>query len=251
MNIQLYGTFDNYNTEYTEHLHIDLAKDAYRSTNYKDKFPQMTLWLERKEKILRHDQFIDWQLCSQPPPPIITNLHPGIIYERKLLMAKHPTYKSVKFSTIEAKYGAPFFPDALSRYMIQLIDPTLTRAQIEHDLNTFNIPFNSIPVFQNIKFTISDPCFGLLTVSVRRLAIIIPTPYGNEGPTESVVESIHVHPSKTRFEAFSSGGAGLACSIADWVQTELGGHARWVMAAWDRGRPPRGKRGYPGEGGDE
>ena len=27
--IKLHGTMDNYNTEYTEHLHIDLAKDAY------------------------------------------------------------------------------------------------------------------------------------------------------------------------------------------------------------------------------
>ena len=37
--IELYGTADNFNTEYTERLHIDLAKDAYRSTNMKDKSP--------------------------------------------------------------------------------------------------------------------------------------------------------------------------------------------------------------------
>ena len=40
--VQLYGTADNFNTEYTERLHIDLAKDAYASTNFKDEFPQMT-----------------------------------------------------------------------------------------------------------------------------------------------------------------------------------------------------------------
>jgi hypothetical protein len=50
MYFKLFGASDNYNTEYTERLHIDLAKDAYRSTNFKDTFPQMTLWLERKEK---------------------------------------------------------------------------------------------------------------------------------------------------------------------------------------------------------
>ena len=43
--IQLYGTLDNCNTEYTERLHIDLAKDAYKSTNHKDEFSQMTVWL--------------------------------------------------------------------------------------------------------------------------------------------------------------------------------------------------------------
>ncbi|KAJ7310826.1 hypothetical protein DFH08DRAFT_918220 [Mycena albidolilacea] len=58
MYMKLYGTTDNYNTEYTERLHIDLAKEAYRSTNFRDEFPQMTLWLERKEKILRHEKFI-------------------------------------------------------------------------------------------------------------------------------------------------------------------------------------------------
>jgi hypothetical protein len=48
--VKLFGTTDNYNTEYTERLHIDLAKHAYAATNYKDEFTQMTIWLERKEK---------------------------------------------------------------------------------------------------------------------------------------------------------------------------------------------------------
>ncbi|KAJ7833407.1 hypothetical protein B0H13DRAFT_2370459 [Mycena leptocephala] len=65
--IKLFGTTDNYNTEYTERLHIDLAKDAYRSTNFKDEFPQMTLWLERKEKIFRHEKYIQWRLDGCRP----------------------------------------------------------------------------------------------------------------------------------------------------------------------------------------
>ncbi|KAM6501568.1 hypothetical protein JOM56_001545, partial [Amanita muscaria] len=56
--IKLYGTTDNYNTQNTERLHIDLAKDAYRSTNSKDKYPQMTLWLERREKIQQRITYI-------------------------------------------------------------------------------------------------------------------------------------------------------------------------------------------------
>ncbi|KAF8814197.1 hypothetical protein BYT27DRAFT_7082726 [Phlegmacium glaucopus] len=59
--IKLYGTLDNFNTEYTERLHIDLAKDAYAATNHKDEFTQMTVWLERKEKIFRHSQYVDWR----------------------------------------------------------------------------------------------------------------------------------------------------------------------------------------------
>jgi hypothetical protein len=44
--IRLYGTTDNVNTQYTECLHIDLAKDAYAATNRKDEFSQMASWLE-------------------------------------------------------------------------------------------------------------------------------------------------------------------------------------------------------------
>jgi len=42
---------DNYNTEQSERLHIDFAKDAYRATNQRDQYPQMTAWLERREKV--------------------------------------------------------------------------------------------------------------------------------------------------------------------------------------------------------
>jgi hypothetical protein len=34
--IRDFGTLDNCNIEYTERLHIDMVKDAYRATNHKD-----------------------------------------------------------------------------------------------------------------------------------------------------------------------------------------------------------------------
>ena len=49
--IRLFGTTDNYNTEQSEWLHIDMAKEAYHTTNQKDKYPQMTTWLERRKKV--------------------------------------------------------------------------------------------------------------------------------------------------------------------------------------------------------
>ncbi|OJT04957.1 hypothetical protein TRAPUB_4260, partial [Trametes pubescens] len=60
--IKLFGTTDNYDTQYTERLHIDFAKDAYRATNHKDEFPQMTTWLEHREKIARHEAYVKWRL---------------------------------------------------------------------------------------------------------------------------------------------------------------------------------------------
>ena len=56
--ITLFGTTDNYNTEQSERLHIDFAKDAYCATNRKDEYPQMTKWLECSEKIKCHAAYI-------------------------------------------------------------------------------------------------------------------------------------------------------------------------------------------------
>ncbi|KAJ6608182.1 hypothetical protein B0H10DRAFT_1816332, partial [Mycena sp. CBHHK59/15] len=137
LNITFYGTSDNYNTEYTERLHIDLAKDAYRATNSKDEYPQMTLWLERKEKILRHEQYIQWRLKGCPGPPVVKYLHPGIVYERKLVMPKHPTHKSVKFRSIETHYGAKL-PCLSILPKIQASIPVHTT--YNHSMSTRNAP---------------------------------------------------------------------------------------------------------------
>ncbi|KAJ6475861.1 hypothetical protein DFH09DRAFT_952625 [Mycena vulgaris] len=177
MYIKLFGTTDNYNTEYTERLHIDLAKDAYRSTNFKDEFPQMTLWLERKEKIYRHERYIQWRLDGSPAPPSTETLPPGIIYERRLKMTKNPSLKAVRLTRLAADYGAKFFRDALARYVIHLNYPTLSRSQIETRSQDLAFSFNSIPVFHRIKFTTEDP-------------------YTARGPEDSVVDSIHVQPQR-------------------------------------------------------
>lgn len=177
MYIKLYGTTDNYNTEYTERLHIDLAKEAYRSTNFKDEFPQMTLWLERKEKILRHDKFIQWKLAGSPAPVVIEPLHPGIIYERELVMTKHPTVKSVKISHLIGTYGATFFREALSQFIVHYSDPTLPLAQVKAKSHHIHFPFSTVPVFHRIKFTTPDP-------------------YTAGGPTDSIIDVVHVQPSR-------------------------------------------------------
>ncbi|KAI0827979.1 hypothetical protein BC628DRAFT_1303926, partial [Trametes gibbosa] len=56
--IELFGTTDNYDTQYSERLHIDFTKEAYRASNRKDEFAQMTVWLQRKEKVLQHERYV-------------------------------------------------------------------------------------------------------------------------------------------------------------------------------------------------
>ncbi|KAI0056692.1 hypothetical protein BV25DRAFT_1920826 [Artomyces pyxidatus] len=64
--IKDFGTTDNYSSEYTECLQIDFAKDAYRATNHKDEYPQMTLWLLWWEKMQWHALYIQWQINGKP-----------------------------------------------------------------------------------------------------------------------------------------------------------------------------------------
>ncbi|KAJ7137196.1 hypothetical protein C8R44DRAFT_828619 [Mycena epipterygia] len=177
MYIKLFGTTDNYNTEYTEHLHIDLAKDAFRSTNFKDEFPQMTLWLERKEKIFRHEKYIQRRLDGSPAPAAVATLPPGIVCERRLKMTKFPTLKSVWMARLVSDYGATFFRDALTRFIVRFNNPTLSPAQVEAQSASVALPFGVVPVFHKIKFTTEDP-------------------YTADGPADSVIDAIHVQPGK-------------------------------------------------------
>ncbi|GLB43997.1 putative zn-finger domain-containing protein [Lyophyllum shimeji] len=54
------GSADGYNSESPERLHIDFAKEAYRASNKKDYFKQMTRWLGRQEAVARFGAYLDW-----------------------------------------------------------------------------------------------------------------------------------------------------------------------------------------------
>ena len=95
--IQLFGTTDNYNTQATERLHIDYAKDAYRATNTKDEYPQMTRWMERQEQLFRHAQYISWRLSVDHHIP--SQQTPVIELKRLAVMPKHPSVRSVALNT--------------------------------------------------------------------------------------------------------------------------------------------------------
>ena len=96
MLIQLYSTTDNFDTAYTERLHIDFAKDAYDATNHKDEFTQMENWLEHKEKIFCHNQYLKWAQNGSPiSTPRIEWEPPGLELGCFLHMSKHPTVCAV------------------------------------------------------------------------------------------------------------------------------------------------------------
>jgi hypothetical protein len=153
--IQLFGTTDNYNTEYTERLHIDLAKDAYRATNHRDEYSQMTVWLERKEKVLQHQSYLDWRSGTGPN---ITIQPKSMAFDGTPKLTKWPSAKAVDLDDLVSDYGATFFREALRRYLVLLkhtnagTSLTLTRRQLEQEVLYTDLPFTTLPVYHRIKF---------------------------------------------------------------------------------------------------
>jgi hypothetical protein len=176
VSIALFGTTDNYNTEQTERLHIDLAKDAYRATNHKNEYPQMTTWLERREKVQQHAELIKQQQQrgehrqNGTVPPI----GPPLAYNGYLKMTLHPTIKAVSFNILAQKYGAMAFQDALADYITRVNNPAASnvRAKAKDTL----LPFRSVPVFHKIRF-----------VATR----------DRDNPNEDTVDAVHVRPEQT------------------------------------------------------
>ena len=189
--IQLFGTTDNYDTQYTERLHIDFTKDAYRATNRKDEFPQMTIWLERREKMERHAAYVAWRLrhaavesesrARSPSPPSTLSLSsPGRVSScvpsrssspaaappflhpspaspvSRIYLPKWPSAKSVRFTTAARVYGAQYLRDVLARFVVAYRDPTLTRAEVERQSQHIVLRFGSVPAFHKIKFVLAD-----------------------------------------------------------------------------------------------
>ena len=150
--IELFGTTDNYNTEYTERLHIDLTKDAYRATNHRNEYPQMTIWLERREKLLRHQNYLEWCLGGKVEPIVH---QPSMAFSGTLTLTKYPSKRAVDLDEIITGYGAVFFQEALRRYIVlsNHSGPPLTSYQLERTITYMNLPFTSVHVYHKLKFT--------------------------------------------------------------------------------------------------
>lgn len=152
--IRLFGTTDNYNTEQTERLHIDLAKDAYRASNCKDEYSQMTKWLERQEKIQQHSRFIaHMQKGNKPRSPARNIIGPPRAYAQKVKMAQKPEQRQVLFDDLARDFGAVDFQDALADFVAQLNHPGMSGGALKDRAHDTHIPFSRVPVYHKIKFT--------------------------------------------------------------------------------------------------
>ncbi|KAH9014404.1 hypothetical protein EDB84DRAFT_1277679 [Lactarius hengduanensis] len=154
--IMLFGTTDNYNTEQTERLHIDFTKEAYRATNRKDEYQQMTTWLERREKVQQRIAFVRRQQAvgqenTQIPQPI----GPPQPTTRCIKMTLHPSTKVTSFNDLAIKYGAVEFQDALADFIAQMNHPNASAATLRSLAADTLIPFRSVPTYHKIKFQLN------------------------------------------------------------------------------------------------
>jgi len=167
--IKSLGTTDNYNTESTERLHIDFAKDAYRATNHKDEYAQMTLWLERREKVLLHQVHINHLLSPHPIPnhPIASSGPKNLSSShqspdtpndtQRIHITKTPSVSSVSFDKLISNYGAVDFRQALTVFIASYKNPTFNRSQLQKAAYNIFLPFQGVPVFHKIKLWNDDP----------------------------------------------------------------------------------------------
>ena len=146
--IERYGTADNYNTEYTERLHIPFAKDAYNATNSKDEYPQMTQWIERKEKILDHERYIAWCLAGRPPLISLDDIE----IPESPQMTKFPSRRGLSFDTIAMEYHAPHFQHALTHFVLKRRSPHLAFNEIEAQITDTTLPFTTVSVYHRARF---------------------------------------------------------------------------------------------------
>ena len=154
--ITLFGTTDNYNTEQTERLHIDFTKNAYRATNRKDEYFQMTTWVERREKTQNHSAFISWQQQKHEASPWTATPNERLHCPRFLKMARIPSIRSVSFGDLSVKYGAIEFQDCLADFIAQVNNPGASAAVLRARSADTLLPFRSVPVFHRIKFFTSN-----------------------------------------------------------------------------------------------
>ena len=167
--IKLFGSTDNYNTEQSERLHIDFTKDAYHATNHKDEYPQMTKWLERREKIQRHTAFLSWtqQRNQQQHPQFRKPIGPPRAFSQSIKIAQTPSIKAASFEVLARMYGALYFQDALADFIAQLNHAGASTAALRTHAADTLIPFRAVPVFHHVKFMNSESGNGEIVDAVH------------------------------------------------------------------------------------
>jgi len=181
--IRALGCLDGLNTESSERLHIDYAKKAYRASNRRDYIPQMTLWLQRQEALLRKATYLEWVFRSGDAAEekesdeggssnsendnedevarcgnedlAITRL--GHLLEsnvsRAFQVAKKATFRNLPVHDLVMRYGAFDFVDSLNAFLDSHVPGSTHASEFDRfDLfSSISLLLPSRPHFSNSK----------------------------------------------------------------------------------------------------
>ncbi|KAI0292756.1 hypothetical protein BC826DRAFT_954755 [Russula brevipes] len=163
--IRSHGSLDAYNSEASERLHIDYAKDGYRASNQRDYIAQMTKWLQRREAIRRRTGFIAWcernplaeddQESGDEPETRMdhddgeSKSHSYMAKARRYTIAKKSPYPAMPPGQIEQIYNVSGFLTALTVFLRGCAARSSSVVPTVHDhfecFNQISISFPSDP----------------------------------------------------------------------------------------------------------
>ncbi|KAF5362693.1 hypothetical protein D9757_014516 [Collybiopsis confluens] len=183
--IRWLGTTDNYNTEAFERFHIDWAKEGWAASNKRDHFPQMVLFISRKEKIASYDFYRSWAGSNMPQldtnsdeqeiTATVTKLGPGsdndseecisvgrtklrqysqapeIGQSMTIHLTKHPSEPRKKLSHILVSHSAPGFITELKRFLCSFLASSDQPAK--HTTLQSSLPFDTVDVWHRFNIT--------------------------------------------------------------------------------------------------
>ncbi|KAG1745419.1 uncharacterized protein EDB91DRAFT_1021809, partial [Suillus paluster] len=146
--IRMFGATDNYNTEAFECLHIDFAKDAWRVTNKRDEHPQMASWLDRYEKVLSFQLYLD--SLGETPNSHETNPQPHIS------LPKRPHQYGQSLQNIMDAHHCPGLTPDLKTYLNQLRSRAIGEGLGQNRLEMTQLPFEKLDVYHGFKFVLEE-----------------------------------------------------------------------------------------------
>ena len=149
--IHNFGTTDNYNTEMFERFHIDMAKEGWRASNFRNEVPQMTQWLSRQEKVTSFQSYLG-NFLSEDDKGIIEPSSIPSLSGVSFALSQKPSVSSQAITSIQRFHHAPCFATHLRQYLNTLLPPgeALSRAQLANA----RLPFERVDVWHFCKFTL-------------------------------------------------------------------------------------------------
>lgn len=146
------GATDNFNTQFTERLHIDLVKDAYRHTNRRNELSQMITILDRKEKLHLKQLFINHYRGQQLINDQIAEKEPSIFTPYIPVLPRRPSAFGEEATTIATLHHADSFVTSLTSY-ISAMHHRVHRQQ--HTLSSIDCNLLQIDVYHYLRFCLS------------------------------------------------------------------------------------------------